>query len=120
MRIFINLHAAFLIHGDCKPDNFLLISNRLRQHDVLGDLQAQWVPDVIGIDLGCSIDLKGINTAEPLNRSCICHASTENGGLTHLLDWRGIAAVLYFCLNGRHVPTHRTNDRLTFISTLKR
>ncbi|XP_052039509.1 mitotic checkpoint serine/threonine-protein kinase BUB1 isoform X2 [Apodemus sylvaticus] len=96
------VHSCEIIHGDIKPDNFILGHRFLEQND--DDLAA----GLALIDLGQSIDMKLFRKGTVFTGKCEtsgfqCPEMLSNKPWTYQVDYYGVAATIYCMLFGTYM-----------------
>lgn len=97
------VHSCQIIHGDIKPDNFIL-GNRFLEQDGEGDISAA----LALIDLGQSIDMKLFPKGTTFTAKCEtsgfqCIEMLSNKPWNYQVDYFGIAATVYCMLFGTYM-----------------
>lgn len=98
------VHGCQIIHGDIKPDNFIL-GNRFLEQDSEGD---DFSDGLALIDLGQSIDMrlfpKGTVFTAKCETSCFqCTEMLSNKPWNYQIDYFGVAATVYCMLFGTYM-----------------
>ncbi|XP_004844386.1 mitotic checkpoint serine/threonine-protein kinase BUB1 [Heterocephalus glaber] len=98
------VHSCEIIHGDIKPDNFILGNRFLEQDDEDEDLAA----GLALIDLGQSIDMKLFPKGTTFTARCEtsgfqCIEMLSNKPWNYQVDYFGVAATVYCMLFGTYM-----------------
>ncbi|XP_004633203.1 mitotic checkpoint serine/threonine-protein kinase BUB1 [Octodon degus] len=98
------VHSCEIIHGDIKPDNFILGNRFLEQDDDDEDLAA----GLALIDLGQSIDMKLFPKGTTFTARCEtsgfqCIEMLSNKPWSYQVDYFGVAATVYCMLFGTYM-----------------
>lgn len=98
------VHSCEIIHGDIKPDNFILGNRFLEQDDEDDDLAA----GLALIDLGQSIDMKLFPKGTTFTARCEtsgfqCIEMLSNKPWNYQVDYFGVAATVYCMLFGTYM-----------------
>nr|XP_019581403.1 PREDICTED: mitotic checkpoint serine/threonine-protein kinase BUB1 isoform X1 [Rhinolophus sinicus] len=98
------VHSCEIIHGDIKPDNFILGSRFLEQDSKDDDLSA----GLALIDLGQSIDMKLFPKGTTFTGKCEtsgfqCTEMLSNKSWNYQIDYFGVAATVYCMLFGSYM-----------------
>nr|XP_045004129.1 mitotic checkpoint serine/threonine-protein kinase BUB1 isoform X2 [Jaculus jaculus] len=98
------VHNCEIIHGDIKPDNFILGNRFLEQNDEDEDL----VDGLALIDLGQSIDMKLFPKGTTFTAKCEtsgfqCTEMLSNKPWSYQVDYFGVAATVYCMLFGTYM-----------------
>ncbi|KAI5929388.1 Mitotic checkpoint serine/threonine-protein kinase BUB1 [Manis javanica] len=98
------VHGCEIIHGDIKPDNFILGNRFLEQGSEGDDLSA----DLALIDLGQSIDMKLFPKGTTFTAKCEtsgfqCTEMLSNKPWNYQIDYFGVAATVYCMLFGTYM-----------------
>lgn len=96
------VHSCEIIHGDIKPDNFILGHRFLEQHD------EGLATGLALIDLGQSIDMKLFRKGTVFTGKCEtsgfqCPEMLSNKPWTYQVDYYGVAATIYCMLFGTYM-----------------
>ncbi|XP_048666326.1 mitotic checkpoint serine/threonine-protein kinase BUB1 isoform X1 [Marmota marmota marmota] len=99
-----HVHSCEIIHGDIKPDNFILGNRFLEQNDEDGDLST----GLALIDLGQSIDMKLFPKGTAFTAKCEtsgfqCTEMLSNKPWNYQVDYFGVAATVYCMLLGTYM-----------------
>uniref|UniRef100_A0A8D2B2W0 Mitotic checkpoint serine/threonine-protein kinase BUB1 n=1 Tax=Sciurus vulgaris TaxID=55149 RepID=A0A8D2B2W0_SCIVU len=98
------VHSCEIIHGDIKPDNFILGNRFLEQNNEDDDLSA----GLALIDLGQSIDMKLFPKGTTFTAKCEtsgfqCIEMLSNKPWNYQVDYFGVAATVYCMLLGTYM-----------------
>ncbi|XP_073906350.1 mitotic checkpoint serine/threonine-protein kinase BUB1 isoform X2 [Castor canadensis] len=98
------VHSCEIIHGDIKPDNFILGNRFLEQDDSDEDVAA----GLALIDLGQSIDMKLFPKGTTFTAKCEtsgfqCTEMLSNKPWNYQVDYFGVAATVYCMLFGTYM-----------------
>nr|KAF6446054.1 BUB1 mitotic checkpoint serine/threonine kinase [Rousettus aegyptiacus] len=104
LHMIEQVHGCDIIHGDVKPDNFILGSRVLEQDSEDDDLSA----GLALIDLGQSIDMKLFPKGTTFTGKCEtsgfqCTEMLSNKPWTYQIDYFGVAATVYCMLFGSYM-----------------
>ncbi|XP_012875172.1 PREDICTED: mitotic checkpoint serine/threonine-protein kinase BUB1 [Dipodomys ordii] len=103
LHMIEQVHSCEIIHGDIKPDNFIL-GNRFLKQDDDGDLAA----GLALIDLGQSIDMRLFPKGTTFTAKCEtsgfqCTEMLSNKPWNYQIDYFGVAATVYCMLFGTYM-----------------
>lgn len=123
LHIVSKLHEVNIIHGDIKPDNFLL-SNNAFDYDVLDKLTSS-TTSLLLIDFGRAIDLnlhpKGICFMKTLNKNYFkCTEMQDNKPWVFQLDWYGVLSCIHTMLFSEYMAVRKENGRWEIGKKFKR
>ncbi|XP_054431501.1 mitotic checkpoint serine/threonine-protein kinase BUB1 isoform X2 [Pteronotus mesoamericanus] len=104
LHMIEQVHGCEIIHGDIKPDNFILGSRFLEQDRDDDDLSA----GLALIDLGQSIDMKLFPKGTTFTAKCEtsgfqCTEMLSNKPWNYQIDYFGVAATVYCMLFGSYM-----------------
>ncbi|KAM8785249.1 mitotic checkpoint serine/threonine-protein kinase BUB1 [Rhynchonycteris naso] len=104
LHMIEQVHGCEIIHGDIKPDNFILGSRFLEQDREDDDLSA----GLALIDLGQSIDMKLFPKGTTFTGKCEtsgfqCTEMLSNKPWNYQVDYFGVAATVYCMLSGSYM-----------------
>ncbi|XP_011376153.1 mitotic checkpoint serine/threonine-protein kinase BUB1 [Pteropus vampyrus] len=104
LHMIEQVHGCEIIHGDVKPDNFILGSRVLEQDSEDDGLSA----GLALIDLGQSIDMKLFPKGTTFTGKCEtsgfqCTEMLSNKPWTYQIDYFGVAATVYCMLFGSYM-----------------
>ncbi|XP_014446443.1 mitotic checkpoint serine/threonine-protein kinase BUB1 isoform X2 [Tupaia chinensis] len=104
LHMIEQVHACEIIHGDIKPDNFMLGNRFLEQDGEEDDLSA----GLALIDLGQSIDMKLFPKGTTFTAKCEtsgfqCIEMLSNKPWNYQIDYFGVAATVYCMLFGTYM-----------------
>jgi serine/threonine protein kinase len=101
MELVYALHRAGILHGDIKPDNFMVVGQER-------DKNYKEVPIVKLIDFGRAIDLRSHPTNTVFMRpsktdAFECYQMTQNQPWNYHIDLYGLAGTMYVFLFGKYM-----------------
>ncbi|TKR94097.1 hypothetical protein L596_008430 [Steinernema carpocapsae] len=118
--ILKSVHESKLIHGDVKPDNFVITGPIDEQ--LLADPMSR--PVVKLIDWGRGIDMRQFEGKRFRGKAGTeqfdCPEMLDGREWTYQTDFFGFIAVVYVLCVGEYISTHKQNGRYTVTKQLKR
>nr|CAB3226489.1 mitotic checkpoint serine/threonine-protein kinase BUB1 [Phallusia mammillata] len=111
MKIVNSLHEAGIIHGDIKPDNFMVVSERDPCKGRLGPL----APVLKLIDFGRAIDMKAFPAGTAFKKNCgtsgfVCSQMMDKLPWNYHTDFHGLAGTIHVVLYNCYMTIIKQNS----------
>ncbi|CAK8680527.1 unnamed protein product [Clavelina lepadiformis] len=101
------LHSVGIIHGDVKPDNFMVVATETNHTAIFPKLKM--------IDFGRAIDLSALSPSTAFTRQCgtsgfECAQMKLNQPWSYHVDFYGIAGTLYVLIMNNYMKTYQDKN----------
>ncbi|XP_033632493.1 mitotic checkpoint serine/threonine-protein kinase BUB1-like [Asterias rubens] len=125
LHVVEQMHACNIIHGDIKPDNFLLIAHEDETESPSGNATMTNTKHIKLIDFGRSIDMQLFTHGTTFTATCntdgfMCPEMQSGRPWTYQTDLFGVAATVHCLMFGSYMNLYSESGRVKHTSSIKR